>query len=335
VKLRLRRTPAGRDLQWLLTLAPAFPLLLLVLRLWYLSRQNLETMLLLVQFVSPLGLLSALLITLVWVPPLAILPIRALGALLWLSAPSRPEALRSWLVRLSVRMPDWVVVLTVLLAALTWQLRFLPTLLMLALSILGLAVRDRHPEHRRLVRGVCVVLPLVAAAAAYTWLLPAGAAAARSGETVTAALLLVPPALTVLLTGPVPAGAARLVTHWVAVVAALLAPFAIGAIFLRAPILPTVALEVGDPAAPAVVRAHVIAVDDRMTTLLDTRGRVLFVPNADVLSQALCPGATDAPASEVLVRGWHVELSALQWLAPAPPPVPADPRCQGRPLRSR
>jgi hypothetical protein len=230
-------------------------------------------MLLLVQYVSPLGLLSALLITLVWVPPVAILVTRALGALLLVSAVTRMDALRSRLVRLSLRTPDWVVLLTVLVAALSWQLRFLPALMMVSLAILGLAVRDRRPDSPRLVRGVCVVLPLVVAAAAYTWLLPAATAAARSGEGLTAALLLLPPALTVLLTGPVPAPAARLVTHWVAVVAGLLAPFAIGAIFLRAPILPVSALEVGDPARPAVLRAHVINVDDRTTTVLDMGGR--------------------------------------------------------------
>jgi len=336
VKERLDRRTAGRDQQWVLTLLPAFPLLLLVLRLWYLSRQDLQTMLLLVQYVSPLGLLSALLITLIWVPPVAILLTRALGALLLVSALSRMDALRSWLVRLSLRTPDWVVVLTVLVAGLSWQLRFLPALMMVSLAILGLAVRDRRPDSRRLVRGVCVVLPLVVAAAAYTWLLPAAVVAVRAGEDLTAALLLLPPALTVLLTGPVPAPAARLVTHWVAVVVALVAPFAIGAIFLRAPILPVSALEVGDPARPTVLRAHVITVDDRTTTVLDMRGRVRFVPNDRVVSRALCPAtARDAPVSTVAARGWHVEQTALEWLAPAPPVDEQDPRCQGRPLHVR
>ncbi len=337
VKDRLARTPTGRDQQWLFSLLPAFPLLLLVLRLWYLSRQDLQTMLLLVQYVSPLGLVSALLFTLLWVLPLTILLTRALGALLWISAPSRIDALRSRLVRWAVRMPDWVVVMAVLLAAVTWQLRFLPALLMLGLAILGLVVRDRRPEHRLLVRGVCVVLPLVVAAATYAWLMPAGIAAVRSGDTLTAVLLLVPPAATVLLTGPVPAPAARLVTHWAAVAMALLAPFVVGVLFLRAPILPMVALEVsgegtGDAARRTVVLAHVLTVDDRVTTLLDSGGRVHFLPNSRIVSQTLCPGSEDVPASDVEVRGWHVEQTALAWLAPPRPQVPADSRCQGRPL---
>jgi hypothetical protein len=45
---------ARQTRQWVLTLLPAFPVLL-VLRLWQLSRQDMATMLLLVQYVSPLG----------------------------------------------------------------------------------------------------------------------------------------------------------------------------------------------------------------------------------------------------------------------------------------
>ncbi len=38
------------------------------------------------------------------------------------------------------------------------------------------------------------------------------------------------------------------------------------------------------------------------------------------------------PTGTVAVHGWHAEQTALEWLAPAPPPTPLDPRCQGRPL---
>lgn len=138
------RSVSARQAQhWLLTVVPAFPLLLLVLRLWHLSRQDLSTMLFLVQYVSPLGLLSSLLITLVWVLPLVVLAVAALGTLFWVSAPDRFDPERSLLARTTVRIPDWVIMLAVLLALLTWQLRFLPSLLMLALAILGLRTRRR------------------------------------------------------------------------------------------------------------------------------------------------------------------------------------------------
>jgi hypothetical protein len=333
---RSRRDSPVRDQQWLLTLLPAFPLILLVLRLWYLSRQNLPTMLLLLQYVSPLGLVSALLVTLMWVLPVVILVGRALGALLWVSAPSEAAALGSWLTPLSLRMPNWVVVLAILLAALTWQMRFLPTLLMVSLAILGLIVRDRDTASAPRVRLVCVALPIAAAVAAYTWLGPSIADAFAEHETVTAALLLLPPGLAVLLTGPVPARAARLATHWVAVGAALLGPFLIGAIFLNAPILPTVAMEVDpdpdDASAPQILSGHVITVDDRMTTLLDRQGTVRFVPNDQLVSKTLCPEADQAPFSVVTVHGWPVEQTSLEWLTPVLPPAKVDPRCQGRPL---
>ena len=57
-------------------------LLLLVLRLWYLSRQDLPTMLLLVQYINPLGMLGALFITLSWTIPAIILVVRLLGGIL-------------------------------------------------------------------------------------------------------------------------------------------------------------------------------------------------------------------------------------------------------------
>jgi hypothetical protein len=120
-----------RDQQWLLTLLPGFPLALLVLRLWYLSRQDLPVMLLLVQYVSPIGLISAMITMLIWLLPLTILLCRSLGLLLWVSAPSEQAALTSRLTSLSRRMPGWVVAFAVLLALLTWQLRFLPTLFMI------------------------------------------------------------------------------------------------------------------------------------------------------------------------------------------------------------
>lgn len=323
-----------RDQQWLLALIPAFPVLLLVLRLWYLSQQDMPTMLLLVQYVSPLGLLSALVITLVWVLPVIVLVGHTLGTLLLVSAYSPEDADRSWLVRASVRTPNWVLVVVVVLAALTWQLRFLPVLLMATLAIVGLTVRNHYSRSGWQVGVACVVLPLVVVAGVYAWIGPAIGQAFRQREIVTALLLLVPIGLTPLLTGPVPARVARLVTHWPAMVAALLAPLVVGAIFLRAPILPGVALEVrtGDADQPVrVVRGRVVTVDDRMTTVLDRAGTAQFVLNDLVESKTLCPDSWEVPTSVVEVHGWPVEQTALEWIAPARGPQAADPRCQGRP----
>ncbi|GAA1784200.1 hypothetical protein GCM10009682_02980 [Luedemannella flava] len=320
--------PTARDRQWLLTLLPAFPLLLLVLRLWYLSRQDLPTMLLLVQYVNPLGLVSALLITLVWVLPVVVLVVRAMGLLLRVSDRSA-ETRRSWLARASHRIPDWVVVIIVALAALTWQMRFLPTLLMLAVAILGLTMRVRHRDEPRIVRTYCVIVPIVVAGVAYAWLAGAIIASVRAGEFATAFLLVVPPALTPLLTGPVPARFARLVTHWPATVAAVCGPVLVGAIFLRVPVLPNTAIELVD--SPDILLGSIVTIDDQMTTMLAADGTTRFVPNADVRSRTLCPDPEVAPASVVAVHGWPVEQTALEWIAPSRPPSTPDPRCLGRP----
>jgi hypothetical protein len=330
-------TAAGqpvRDTAWLLSLLPVFPLVLLVLRLWALSRQDLAIMLLLVQNASPLGPISVLLITLIWVFPVGVLVAVALGALL---RASRADAMQSRLGRVSARIPDWVIVMAVLVAALTWQLRFLPALLMLTLMILGLEVRIRHGGRVWLALGV--LFPLCLAAAEYTWFGPAIGSAVRSGEGTTAILLLVPPAATLALTGPIPWQAARTVTSGTAMIAGLLAPFLIAAVFLHTAVLPTSALELQpDPPGSGptqVLRGFVVGVDDTMTTLLDENGAVHFLPNQQVLSKTLCPDPGRPPVSLVAVHDWPVEETALQWIAPHRRTTAADPRCQGRPLHLR
>ncbi|MGI5178469.1 hypothetical protein ACQEVZ_19250 [Dactylosporangium sp. CA-152071] len=312
------------DRQWLLPLLPTFPIVLLVLRLWYLSRQNVQTMLLFVQYVSPLGLLSTLVIALLWVFPAMLLLTRVLGALLELSDPA--AAATSRLAAAARRIPDWVVVVALVIGGLTWQLRFLPLLVMVALSILGLVVRQRAAGVGAAAAATGVVLPFVAAVLEYAFLGPAIVAALREGEPVTFVLLALPPLVTPLLTGPVPAWAARAVTHWPAVVAAFAAPFLVGVVFLRAPILPTVAVDTDD----GLLVGSVITVDDRMMTLLDTSGTVHFVLNDSVQAKVLCDAGDRPPASTVDAHGWSVEQTALSWIAPARRPTPPDPRCEGR-----
>ena len=117
---------------------------------------------------------------------------------------------------------------------------------------------------------------------------------------------------------------------------ALIAPFVVGAVFLRAPILPSAAVEYAPGPAPhQVLRGHVITVDDTTTTVLDRGGVVRFLPNGQVRSKTLCPEAAQVPASAVLVRGWPVEESVLEWVAPTRRTGEPDPRCLGRPLSPR
>ncbi|MFG1891543.1 hypothetical protein ACGFIR_27190 [Micromonospora sp. NPDC049051] len=315
-----------------MTLLPAFPVLLLVLRLWRLSRQDMPTMLLLVQYVSPLGLLSALLIALVWAFPLVVLVLTVLGRLLQVSSPDRFDPERSLLAYGTVRTPGWVLVAAIALAALTWQLRFLPLLVMLALSLLALRTRLRHPERPRLLLLTALVLPVLAAAASYAWLAPAVPNALGEGELATALLLVVPPLGALVLTGPLPRPVAPALTRVLAYAVSAAVPLVMGAVFLRVPLLPAVAVEVGPEAGPVreVVRGEAVTVTDRMTIVLDGQGEVRFLPNDQVRGQLLCPDRGRIPVSRVHVYGWHVEETALDWMIPRQPVGRADPRCLGR-----
>ena len=330
---RVRRN----QLNWIFTALPAFPLVLLVLRLWYLSRQDLPTMLLLVQYVSPLGMISALIITLIWTVPAVVLVLRALGGLLLISAPDPEEAARRSLLALTaLRMPDWVVGVAVALAGFTWQLRLLPTLLMLVAVILGLTAVQRYPGERRMLAVVTLVVPVVLGLLVLLWVWPGIRMSLAAGEYGTAVLLVVPSLLGWLLTGPVPARTARLATHWPAVAAVIVAPFVIGVVFLRAPVLPNSAVEVGDGrTAVEVIRGQLITVDDTATTILRRGGEVVFIPNGRVRSKTLCPEPIRVQKSRITVRGWPIDESALEWVAPTRPVTEVDPRCLGRPPAPR
>jgi hypothetical protein len=324
--------PRRSQQNWLFAALPAFPLVLLVLRLWYLSRQDLPTMLLLVQYVSPLGMISALFISLLWAVPAIVLVLRSLGGMLLVSERDPGQATRSLLAVTAQRMPDWVVVLAAVLGGITWQLRFLPVLVMLLVSIMGLTAWQRHPDDRLVLRIVAVGVPVATAVVVLLWMLPGIVDAIRRGEIGTALLLTAPPLLGTALTGPVPVRFARLATHWPAVIAGLIAPFVVGLVFLRAPILPTSALEITAGKSVDVLRGQVITVDDMETTILDRDGQVHFVMNSAVHTRTICPETAQAPASAVEVRGWAVEDSVLEWVASTRRVTDTDPRCLGRPL---
>jgi hypothetical protein len=350
---RVRRS----QLNWLLTALPAFPLVLLVLRLWYLSRQDLPTMLLLVQYISPLGMISALIITLIWTVPAVVLVLRALGGLLLVSTPDQEDAARRSLLALTaLRMPDWVVAVAVALAGFTWQLRLLPTLFMLVAVILALTAVQRHPGERRMLVVATLVVPVVLGLIVLLWAWPGIRMSLAAGEYGTAALLIAPSLLGWLLTGPLPPRAARLATHWPAVAAVIVAPFVIGVVFLRAPVLPNSAVEVDDPspvvaaggptpaaaaggptpaAAVEVIRGQLITVDDTATTILQRGGEVRFIANDQVRSKTLCPEPIRTQHSRITVRGWAIDQSALEWVAPTRKVTDVDPRCLGRPLKTR
>lgn len=336
---RPREEPANR--QWLSILLPTIPLVLLVLRLWLLSRGDLKTMLFLIQYVNPLGLVTALIVTLVWALPAAILTVRTLSVLLLVSNP----ASGSRLARETDRMPGWVVVLALLLAAFMWELRFLPLLLMVTLMIVALDARRRFLRYSAMWNLLCVAVPTGVAIACYALLIPGMVRAFLVGEIANALLLAAPPAMAVLLAGPVPLRAARTVTRGTAYVAAVLGPVLLAVMFSGAPILPTVAVELKDAVvcrqlhreplpgrSTCVVLGQIITVDDRVVSLLRTNGSVVFIPNGAQKSQVLCDTDDEIPTSQVDVWGWYLEYRVLDLFIRREPVGQPDPRCEGRPL---
>lgn len=334
-----RDEPANR--QWLNILLPTIPLVLLVLRLWLLSRGDLKTMLFLIQYVNPLGLVTALIVTLVWALPAAILTVRTLSVLLLVSDPRSG----SRLARETDRMPGWVVVLALLLAAFMWQLRFLPLLLMVTLMILALDARRRYHRYSVMWNLLCVAIPAGAAVACYALLIPGIVRAFLVGEVANGLLLAVPPAMAVLLAGPVPLWAARAVTRGTAYGVAVFGPLLVAVMFSGAPILPTVAVELKDAPvcrqlhreplpgqSTCVVLGQIITVDDRVVSLLRTNGSVVFIPNRAQKSQVLCDTDDEIPTSQVDVRGWYLEYRVLDLFIRRESVGELDPRCEGRPL---
>ncbi|GAA3030731.1 hypothetical protein [Actinokineospora globicatena] len=314
--------------QWTLTLLPAFPIVLLVLRLWQLSGQDLNTMLLLVQHVHALELASSLVISLLEVPPAILLTAHLLGLM---SLVSGDRGRTSRLERAAERTPNWLVAASVLWSLLVWELRFVPTLLLLGCAIAGLTVRKRGRAD--LVFPVCVVLPVAVGVLEYLWFFPAILDAIGTGDVASALLLIAPPLLAPFLTGPLPERVAWAGTHGVATLGALVTPFALLAMFLNVPVLPSVALVLGDAdrKPTEVALGNVVTVDDTMTTLLDSHRDVRFVPNDRLLDKVLCPGPAQIPHTLTTAHGWLLEDAALDWLLPAKSPQgTTDPRCDGR-----
>jgi len=332
--LTVERRPPSGERAWLLSLLPGFPLLLLVLRVWYLSRQDLQTMLMVLQSANPLGLIASLLISLIWALPAMVLSLRVLFLLLLVSGASS----ESWLARAGIRTPIWVSVPAVLLAALSWQLRFLPTLLMITLVIIGLEARNRFGAGDFATAATGIAVPVAVGVLALIWLAPAIAQAATSaGEPITALLLLVPPLAAPPLCGPIPARTARWLLPGTASLLALAAPILLGNSYLNTPVLPRVAITFTTTTTQngrsvpvtAVQRGSLVSVDDQFTTLLDSLGQVHFISGKSITSQALCSTGPQAPTSTVSVHGWQVEQSALSWAAPGPRNTSADPTCRG------
>ncbi|MFI6458484.1 hypothetical protein ACIBF6_43925 [Streptosporangium amethystogenes] len=318
---------APRNQEWLLALLPVFPLVLLVMRLWYAGGQDSQALLLLLQNVSPLGLLSTAVLASVWMLPALVLGGRLFGTLYWISTRRS-----SWLVHAAERLPGWVMVLAVVIGVFSWQLRFLPTLATLTMATVGLTVRDRFPKREGLRAFFCHMLPVATAILFYSVLWPTIVSVFTTRDLTTLILLTLPPGATIFLTGPVPKASARMLTHGVAVAIAAFTPFLVGVTVMRAPILPLTALQVEENGVTQVIVGYLVASDDNTFTVLRLEGGVRFVSRDGFQSRVLCSDLSEVPRTSVDLYGWDVEQNMTSWLAP-PDLLPLDPRCEGKPGR--
>ncbi|WP_045744927.1 hypothetical protein [Actinoplanes rectilineatus] len=319
-----------RATQGALALLPVLPLALLVGRVWLMGNGDPQTMILLIANLSPAGLMVVLFGSLLWMVPILLLTARLAEGYRRISDPSG-----GWPFGLNLRVPLWLTGVAACVAVLTWQLRYLPALGAILVVIVALGFREAYPGNRLLILATGVGLPvLVLAAEYYLIFVDAVEAAVLDGQAVTGLLLLLPPLLAVFLTGPLPAFAARPAILLPALSVLILVPMLITTSYLRAPLLPLVAIEVtteeGQEPFPPVIVGYVITAQDHVVTVMDREGAVVFVGSDRIGGQVLCPASGDDEEPAVAFLGWPADRSLIDQLLPEADTVETDRRCQGR-----
>ena len=234
----------------------------------------------------------------------------AVGGVLRATVDSAPDGSRlkehpPIATRILAVAPGWFVVATFVLAALTWEIFYLPLLVPAAVATVQV-----QPWRMYDLRPVAVVFS-VGALALYWWLVgPAVLDAWRGGEKMIAALLALPPLVAFGIAGPLPAWSARGFAI-VAQAAILWLIVQVGLQAITAPVLPVVVTEVNTTEGSVALRGHVISVDDLHTVILQEQGGVQYVANGAVKSMVLCGTPQEIPAFVTRVRDFHVEDSLL------------------------
>ncbi|GAA2213791.1 hypothetical protein GCM10009850_092540 [Nonomuraea monospora] len=319
-----------QDRQWHIALLPAIPSLLLMLRIWYFSHESVDNAQLIVQHINPIGLITALLLTVLWLLPAATLGFRLAGSLLRLSV---DEPLRFRVARLSTHIPGWVLGASMIVAALTWEIQFLPILLSIVLILATVELQLRFPTQEGLVATCTSLAGAGAIVVFYVFTWPLAQEAMARQDVMVILLGLLPP-LALLVNGPLPSRVAPWTTTAVASLLALSLAAIVVLEFVRIPILPVMAVEVGDGDGAAtgrqVLSGYVITMDEQMTTFLDLRGALHFVTNDSIVSKTLCRDYSRAPYTDLAIRGHRLEQSVLETSGPDGLSRAVDQRCYGR-----
>lgn len=309
-----RRWAAGvpgdkeRDNQAFWTVAIGVPVLLSVLRLWIEAGGELQTTLLLVEHIDAINLVAGLIATASWLVAAVVVAVLAIGGVLNASETGQ----RYWIARWSARAPTWVGAGGFLMAAVTWQLLYLPLLLLAACA----AYQFSPWRSGSLWRGALMTLSSLGAYFALTG--PTLAAAwqlhALQPRIMAVLLLAAPPLLAVVITGPMRPWSVRPFALLSQAAAAVL--FATAALpLVTTPVLPlsvTVIRGESRDEPTTYVRGHTITTDDAYTVVLREEGGVTYVPNDRIEARHLCRTEEEIPRYRLELRLPEVERVSLE-----------------------
>lgn len=280
------------------TIAIGVPVLLSVLRLWIEAGGELQTTLLLVAHIDPINLVAALVATASWLVAGILVAALAVGGVLNASGPAGQS---NWLARWTAQAPQWVRLGSFAMAAVTWQIIYLPLLFVAACAAFQLSPwMAGRPWRGTLTAlfGLSVYGAVVAETLVAAWRLEADQRA------MAVTLLTAPPVLALFIAGPL--------RPWLVRPFAVIAPMVAAALTLWAavplvttPVLPLTvtvisAEQFGEPSE--YLRGHVITSDNVNTIVLAEDGRVSYVPNERIEAQYLCRTSEEIPRYRLRLR---------------------------------
>lgn len=312
-------TPSNLDRQGFWAIAVGFPLFVSGLRLWVEAGGSTATTLVIIQSVEPVNLFVTFLATSAWLLSAIGVAVFTVGTLYLASERPEDEApplFATW----TANCPGLVKIAAFVLAAATWQLLYLPLLVLSAYAVLRPALKPRGRWVMASVTGVTYIV-------GFGW---AARDALATGSLVPAALLILPGVL--LLAGaaqPLPASAASGVSRTAQFLAMALLVWATVPV-VTAPVLPTEVISVeqtGEASKP--IRGHVLEVNDKTTAILREQGGVEYIDNSIIQSRGLCPDPGETPRYRLWIWGYHIEDSLLRGAGRRlrPETLP-DPRCR-------
>ncbi|WDZ82894.1 transporter substrate-binding domain-containing protein [Micromonospora cathayae] len=307
------------------------PVAVSALYLWIQSGGDRQLTLMLAQSVNPITFLATVSLSVVWIFPAVPALVFTVGAVVLGGAVGpvdrRRLCARYIAARWTARTPAWAIWASVVVAAVSTPIVFLPAW--------GLSLFAIHPTGRSTRRVHRVLARLALAGTAVVI-----ARAAVDGGEPALAVVAGWPALMVFTGVDTPLRRTML-PAFVRTTAVLAAALGLGVLYnvVTTPILPSTAFEVAPAAAPTgapatggptatdpdaaastsgtvrLLRGYVVATDDDTTTLLSDTGGVEIVPNDDIRSRVSCPSFTDLPEDSAKLRDLPLRESMLRALA--------------------